>query len=110
MVSLGALEPGELVLLTVAIVGLVPVILRYTDEAKWFTLGYCCLVVGAVATNVEALVLGDVFNFVEHAFGLLGSGVAFAYAAYDRRERLSAAEEAGLGGSETLGGSDAVEG
>lgn len=88
MVSLGALEPGEIVVLTVALVGLVPVMLRYSDDAKWFVVGYCCLVVGAIATNVEALFLGDLFNFVEHGVGLLGSGLAFAYAIYERRTSL----------------------
>jgi len=93
MVSLGALEPGELVVLTVALLGLVPVLLRYTDESKWFTVGYGCLVVGAVATNVEALFLGDFFNFVEHGVGLMGSGLAFAYAVYNRRQRLAGEAE-----------------
>lgn len=86
--ELSALEPGELVLVTIALVGLIPVALRYTDDAKWFTVGYCCLVVGAIATNLEALFLGDLLNLVEHGVGLMGSGIAFAYATYDRRQRL----------------------
>lgn len=105
--SFGALEPGELVLVTVALVGLIPVAVRYTDEAKWFAVGYCCLVVGAIATNVEALFLGDLFNLVEHAVGLMGSGIAFAYATYQRRQAL---QEQATELAEQSGPTEAVEG
>jgi hypothetical protein len=93
--------------LTVALVGVIPVALRYSDEAKWFTVGYCCLVIGAIATNAEALFLGDLLNFVEHGVGLLGSGLAFAYAAYERRESLLGA---GSAGSETPEATEVAEG
>lgn len=88
--GLSALEPGELVLLTIALVGLIPVFLRYTEDAKWFAVGYCCLVVGVIATNAEALVLGDILNIVEHGVGLMGGGIVFAYAIYQRRKSLLA--------------------
>ncbi|USZ75173.1 hypothetical protein NGM07_17280 [Halorussus vallis] len=46
------------------------------------------LVVAAVATNAEAFAFGDFFNLVEHGAGLMGSGVAFAFAARERRRTL----------------------
>lgn len=104
--SVGALEPGELVLVTIALVGLIPVAARYTSDAKWFAVGYCCLVVGAIATNAEALFLGDLLNVVEHGVGLMGSGLAFAYATYRRRKDLqdqstdSLADDHGTGATE----------
>ncbi len=105
--SLGALEPGELVLVTVALVGLIPVAVRYTSDAKWFAIGYCCLVVGAIATNAEALFLGDLLNIVEHGVGLMGSGIAFAYATYQRRQDL---QEQATGLASESGPTGAAEG
>ena len=93
MVSeLSALDPKELVLIAIALMGLVPVLLAYRDRSKWFVAGYVLLVVGAIATNVEALVLGDVLNVVEHGAGLLGSAVAFLVAAYLRRRNVVMAD------------------
>ncbi|WP_049926979.1 hypothetical protein [Halopiger goleimassiliensis] len=88
--ALSALEPGELILLTIAVVGLVPVLLGYKPEAKWFAVGYGCIVVGTLATNLEALAFNTAFNFLEHSVGLMGVGIAFAYATYHRRQRLLA--------------------
>lgn len=88
MPILGALEPGELIVLIVAAAGLAPLIIRYTDESKWFVVGYGLLFVATLSTNVEELVLADLFNFLENVVGLMGAGVAFAYAAYRRRQSL----------------------
>jgi hypothetical protein len=86
--ELSALDPKELVLVAIALLGLIPVLKLNTDRAKLFTVGYLLLCLGAVATNVEALVLGDVLNGVEHIGGLLGSGVVFLAAAYLRRQHI----------------------
>jgi hypothetical protein len=86
--ELGALDPKELVLVAIALLGLIPVLKLNTDRAKLFTGGYLLLCVGAVATNLEALVLGDVLNGVEHVGGLLGSGVVFLAAAYVHRQSI----------------------
>ncbi|AEH35327.1 hypothetical protein [Halopiger xanaduensis] len=89
--GLSALEPGELILLIVSVVGLAPILLRYTSEAKWFAVGYGCIVAGLIATNAEGIALGGVFNGIEHSVGIMGSGIAFAYAVYHRRQALLAA-------------------
>ncbi|WP_245902830.1 hypothetical protein [Salinigranum rubrum] len=86
--ELSALDPKELVLVAIAILGLIPVLKLNTERAKLFTGGYLLLCLGAVATNAEALFLGDVLNGVEHIAGLLGSGVVFLAAAYLRRQQI----------------------
>jgi hypothetical protein len=86
--ALAALDPKELVLVAIALLGLIPVLKLNTARSKLFTGGYLLLCLAAVATNLEALVLGDVLNVVEHAGGLLGSGLVFFAAAYLRRRRL----------------------
>jgi hypothetical protein len=85
--ALSALDPKELILVVIALLGLLPVLKLNTDRSTLFTGGYLLLCVGALATNVEAFVLGDVLNSVEHVGGLLGSGVVFFAAAYRRRRR-----------------------
>ncbi|MFC7130825.1 hypothetical protein [Haloferax chudinovii] len=85
---LADLSPLEVTALAVALVGLIPVITQYRAETKLFTVGYVLLVVGMVATNVEALFLGSVLNFVEHAFGIGLAGVTFFAAAYLRRKNV----------------------
>jgi len=92
-IELAALDPKELVLVVIALLGLVPVLLLNTERSKLFTAGYAMLVVGAIATNAEALVLGDVLNLVEHGGGLMGSGLLFAAAAYYRRRNIVAEGE-----------------
>lgn len=78
----------EIAVATVALVGLVPVVVQYRERSKWFALGYGTLVAAALATNLEALFLGDVLNLVEHGVGLMGAGLAFFAAAYVHRQRI----------------------
>lgn len=85
---LEVLDTKELVLVVIALGGLVPVAMHYREESKWFAVGYLLLVVGAVATNVEALFLEELFNAVEHGVGILASGIAFLVAAYLRRQQV----------------------
>jgi hypothetical protein len=91
--ELAALDPKELVLVVIALLGLIPVLKLNTARSKLFTGGYLLLCLGAVATNLEALVLGDVLNGVEHVAGLLGSGVVFFAAAYARRRTIVSGDE-----------------
>jgi hypothetical protein len=49
-------------------------------------MGYVLLVIGMIATNLEAVVLGDVLNLVEHGIGIGLAGLTFFLAAYLRRE------------------------
>ncbi|RKD95005.1 hypothetical protein [Halopiger aswanensis] len=108
--GLSALEPGEFILLIVSIVGLAPILLRYTSEAKWFAVGYGCIVVGLIATNAEGIALGGVFNGIEHSVGIMGAGITFAYAVYDRRQTLVAAADDAAAESETNDGTAASVG
>jgi len=89
---ISAFAPLEIVGLVVALVGLVPVLSQYKDETKWFTAGYVLLVVGMLATNIEALFLGGVLNFVEHGIGVGLAGIVFLIAAYVRRRDVILAE------------------
>jgi hypothetical protein len=86
MVGIGPFGTLEVVGLLVAVIGLIPVLSQYREETRWFTVGYVLLVVGMVATNLEAVVLGDVLNFVEHGVGIGVAGLTFFLAAYLRRE------------------------
>jgi len=86
--AFSALSPMEIALATVALVGIVPVVVQYRERSKWFALGYGMLVAAALATNLEGLFLGDLLNFVEHGVGLMGAGLAFFAAAYVHRRKL----------------------
>ena len=86
--DIAALDAKELVLVLVALLGLIPVVTQLTEGARLFTLGYVLLFFGAAATNLEAVVLPDVFGLLEHAVGIGAAGVVFAYAAYRRRQLI----------------------
>lgn len=88
-----ALNPAELVIFAVAVIGLLPVIAYYRTETRLFVFAYAFLVAGAIATNVENLILPDVINFLEHTVGILGAGAMFAVAAYLRRKDVLGADD-----------------
>ena len=90
--ELSALDPSEVVLPIVALIGLAPVVIQYRRESKWFAVGYLFLVVATLSTNLEALFLGDLLNLAEHSLGLMGSGIAFLAAGYMRREKVVGGE------------------
>jgi acyl-CoA synthetase (AMP-forming)/AMP-acid ligase II len=81
-----ALTPPELVVLLVAGGGLAIVALFSRRLSRWFALAYGCLLVGAVATNAEHLLMPRTLNLVEHAVGNMGAGLATAVAAYVYRQ------------------------
>ncbi|WP_049916889.1 hypothetical protein [Halogeometricum pallidum] len=87
--ELTALDPKELVLILVALVGVVPVLLLRSSQSKWFMGGYLLLCAGALATNLEALAFGDLFNAVEHGAGIAASGIVFFIAARKRSRVLA---------------------
>lgn len=89
--SLTSFEPLEIVVLLVALAGLVPVLTQYREQTKLFAVGYVLLVLSAIATNLEGVVLADLLNFVEHSAGIMGAGIAFCVAAYVRRQDVVAA-------------------
>lgn len=99
MEGLAGLDPHKVVLPIIAFLGIVPVVLQYRDESRWFVVGYLLLVVATLSTNLENLFLGTALNFTEHAVGLMGSGLAFLAAAYFRRERVLAEDGAGNDGA-----------
>jgi len=96
--GLDALSPMEIALVTVALVGCVPVAVQYRKRSRWFAVGYAMLVVAAVSTNVEGLVLPTVFNYAEHGIGLMGAGIAFFAAAYIHRREITDSEKVSLDG------------
>jgi len=83
------MDPMKVAMAAVALLGVVPVALQYRDRAKWFALGYALLVVAALSTNLENVLLGDLLNLAEHGVGLMGAGIAFFAAAYIHRQRLT---------------------
>lgn len=97
---LSTLEPQKAVLPVIALIGFIPVLIHYRSEAKLFVLGYVCLIVATLATNLEDLFLGGLLNFTEHAVGLMGSGLLFLAAAYLRRQQVLGEEDEG---AETVG-------
>ncbi|MFB6157111.1 MAG: hypothetical protein ABEJ34_04650 [Haloferacaceae archaeon] len=90
--ELAVLDPKEVVIVLLGIVGFVPIVWHYRDQSRWFVAGYGLLVVAALSTNLEAFLLGGVFDLLEHGAGVMGSGLAFAAAAYYRRRNVLAAD------------------
>lgn len=68
-------------------------LLRYRRGSRLFVVGYVLLIVATVVTNVENLFLGTVLNYTEHYLGLMGSGLAFLFAAYVRRQQVLADDD-----------------
>ncbi|AAG19984.1 MULTISPECIES: hypothetical protein [Halobacterium] len=93
MAAIGAFGVLEVVGLIVAVLGLFPVVSQYKESTKLFTVGYLLLVVGMVATNLEAVVLPVVLNATEHVVGIGLAGVTFLFAAYQRRQGMTATED-----------------
>lgn len=89
LVDVTILNPQELVVLIVAVGGLVPLAMYYHKTSRWFVLAYGFLLVGAITTNVENLLWHDTFNFIEHAIGNMGAGIAFAIGAYVHRQKIT---------------------
>ncbi len=87
-----ALGPLEVTVLVVAIIGAVPIAFHYRKRSKYFVAAYALIFVGAMSTNVENLILGDTFNLLEHSVGLMGASIAFAAAAYLRRQNVLLAD------------------
>jgi hypothetical protein len=77
-----SLEINELtVLIILAIpVAFSPILLkRRRDIMKWFP-GYYSIFITFLSTNLEAFILADTFNFMEHFFAML-AGILFCLAA-----------------------------
>lgn len=98
MLGLGALDPSELVILLVALVGVLPIVTYYSEETRLLVVAYGFLLFGAFATNAENLFLPDLLNLGEHVIGILGAGVMFAVAAYSRRKSVVTSGDAGTVG------------
>ena len=81
------LDPITVAMAIIGVIGIVPVAIQYRARSRWFAVGYVLLVVAALATNVEDLLLGGLMNGVEHGVGLMGAGIAFFVAAYVHRRR-----------------------
>ncbi|MFX1337406.1 MAG: hypothetical protein ACFFDK_02220 [Promethearchaeota archaeon] len=77
------LEVGEMIILIIAIF---PMTFSYfvvkarRDILKWLP-GYFCFYLNFLCTNLEALALPDVFNFLEHFFLML-AGIFLASAVF----------------------------
>lgn len=89
MTEIGPFTVLELVGLSVALLGTYPVLRQHRADTKWFTVGYLLLVVGMLATNLEAVVLPVILNFTEHVVGIGLAGLVFLFAAYDRRSEIT---------------------
>lgn len=86
MAVFGVFGPQAFVVLIVAVIGLAPVVLYYSDTYRWFVYAYGFLFAAAFATNFENLFLPDLLNYTEHIVGNMGAGLAFAVAAYMYRK------------------------
>lgn len=100
--GLAAFDPHKAVLPIIAVIGLIPVLLYYRRSSRLFVLGYILLILATVVTNVENLFLGTVLNYTEHYLGLMGSGLAFLFAAYVRRKQVLADDASGADPESTL--------
>ncbi|WP_136688469.1 hypothetical protein [Halorhabdus amylolytica] len=92
----GVFDAQAFVVLIIAVVGLAPVLLYRTKTSRWFLFAYAFLFVAAFTTNFENVLLPEVLNLVEHIVGNMGTGIAFAVAAYMyRRQTITADAETG---------------
>jgi len=88
MIEPTALNPPELVILLVGLVGFILVAIYYKTLSNWLVIAYGFLLISAIMTNIENLFWYEVFNFIEHSVGNIGAGVTFAVAAYVHRQRI----------------------
>lgn len=88
MLELTVFDPQELVVLLVALGGVFPLAVFYRERTRLLVLVYAFLLVGAVSTNLEALVFPDALNLIEHGVGYLGVGLALALFATRERGRI----------------------
>lgn len=89
----GVFDAQAMVVLAVALIGIVPVVLYREKTSRWFVYAYGCLLVAALATNLEYVFLPEVLNVTEHVVGNMGAGIAFAVAAYMYRKETIEAED-----------------
>ena len=76
------LELGEIIvfiMLCIPLFASLMVVRKRKEFAKWIP-GFFCLFMMFLCTNVEAIILGDVFNFFEHFFAMM-AGLTFCAAA-----------------------------
>lgn len=99
VVEPAALTPSELVVLLVALGGLVPIVVYRRSLRRWVVLPYGFLLLGAVLTNVEALLWSDLVNLLEHGVANMGAGLATFVVVYLGHRRLGNGQE-----RETAGG------
>lgn len=85
---LSTLDPITVAMAVIGVLGIVPVAIQYRKRSRWFAVGYGMLVIAALATNIEDLLLGGLMNGIEHAVGLMGAGIAFLLAAYVHRRQV----------------------
>ncbi len=78
------LEANEVITLIIVLFGYFSVVTCYRDKpsTKWFLAGYTLLIIGMLATNLEAFVFPEIMNLIEHGIGVAGAGIVFLYWAY----------------------------
>ena len=83
MIIIPNLEVDEMIILIMTIFPLIALfgtVWKNKSVAKWIP-AFFCLFMTFVCTNVEALILPDTFNFLEHFFSMM-IGITLAGAAF----------------------------
>lgn len=72
-------EYAEAIVLLIGIVGFVPALLDFRSVRTnyLFFIGFATVLLGLVATNLEAFIFENELNLIEHALGMLLPGVLF---------------------------------
>jgi hypothetical protein len=89
---MSALEPNEVIVLVLLLIGYVPLVasVRRREFTRWFFFAYTALLIGGIATVVEGFWYPDQFNLVEHLVGVALAGVLFLLGAYMHFLKLQA--------------------
>lgn len=87
-----SIQPYEVMALFILIIGYIPIVMNFRQwRDRWIFGAYTALLIGTIATNLEAVVAPVLLNYVEQVVGVMLSGILFAVCAH-RSHRLFDAE------------------
>lgn len=97
-------EIPEVISLLVVLGGYPLIILDFRRHRNLlpFFVAYTLLVLGTASTVLEGFYFESIFNFVEHFFGIMTAGLAFALTAYLSNRQIERAREKGRKAGEAI--------
>ena len=92
------IQTGEFTAMLIVFVGLYFVLKDFRKHREiWpFLLAYLFFLGGAIATNIEAIILPEALNLFEHGVGYLGSAIVFLYTAVRANRKIHKLRDSAL--------------